>query len=205
MTVFYSHHSYHSRPVFLQRLNFIDSNEPIDVAFLKAQCRIDNSVEDTLLALYIAAAREKCELELRGKVRKQTVKAFYTGFGCGLRLLGVGDIASVNAITSIEYTDTAAAIQVIDPSVYQLKVGVIPSLVTAPGKDWPALPAIDASVEVTVQAGYETADVVPEPIKLWIAMEAASMFRSRESQTDKQMVRLDFADGLLDPFRKPAD
>lgn len=205
MIVFFGYNRFHSKPVYLQRLEFIDSAEPIDVAFLKAQCRIDNSVEDTLLALYIAAAREKCELELRAKVRQQSVKAYFTSFGCGLRLNGIGPLSSVGDVTSIEYTDTTGALQVLDPTVYSLQQSVIPVLIAARGKDWPALPAVDPSVEVTVTAGYANVDAVPEPIKLWIAAEAASMFRSRESQTDKQMTRLDFIDGLLDPFRKPAD
>jgi hypothetical protein len=42
---------------------------------------------------------------------------------------------------------------------------------------------------------------VPQAVKSWILAVVASMFRARESHSEKTMTELEFIGGLLDDYR----
>lgn len=189
---------YLSRPDFARRLEWVDQNEPVSLADLKAQGRITFSNEDALLQSYIAAARDRCESELNRKIRRQRVELTYCAWGTGLRLDRLGHDIEIDSIT---YLDVNGDVQLLDAAAYRVKLAQLPVVLCTDGNDWPSLSQLRPEIVVTAQAGYLDADSVPPAIKQWIVAVASSLFRSRESHSDKTMNELEFIGGLLDEYR----
>jgi uncharacterized phiE125 gp8 family phage protein len=185
-----------SRPSFARRVAWVDANEPVSVAEVKAQSRIVFDDEDALLLGYVSAVRERCENELNRKIRRQTVELTYSGFGTGLRLDGLGHDVEV---VSVEYVDAAGAFVTMQASEYRVQKGQVFKVV--PVLDWPVLSLSKPEVLVTVDAGYVSAAEVPSAVKQWIVANVASMYRAREAHSEKPMNELQFVCGLLDPYR----
>lgn len=190
--------TFQSRPDFIERKAWISQAEPVTVADVKAQLRFSFDTEDTLIAGYIAGARDRCEAELNRKLRRQRAELTYSAWGTGLRLDRMGHDAVIESIT---YVDTAGATQTWPSVDYRIKKEHLLLVLPAIGKDWPALNCDDPTIVVTVAAGCATPADVPQPIKNWIMAVAASMFRSRESHGEKPMTELEFIGGLLDDYR----
>lgn len=189
---------FNSRPEFIQRIEWIDQNEPVTVGEVKAQTRFVFDNEDSLIAGYIAAARDRCEAELNRKIRRQRIELTFSGWGSGLRLDRMGHEVDVE---SIRYIDASGQSQALSESMYRVRKRHLLTIEPAPGADWPALSCALPEVVVTVAAGYPSSADVPQPIKNWILAVAASMFRMRESHSEKPMTELEFIGGLLDDYR----
>lgn len=185
-----------SRPGFARRVAWVDANEPVTVAEVKAQSRIVFDDEDALLLGYVSAVRERCENELNRKIRRQTVELMYSGFGTGLRLDGLGHEVDV---VSVECMNAAGSFVAMQPSEYRVRQGQVFKIL--PVLDWPALSASNPEVVVTAHAGYASAADVPSAIKQWIVANVGSMYRSREAHSEKPLNELQFVCGLLDPYR----
>lgn len=190
--------TFQSRPDFIERKAWISQAEPVTVADLKAQLRFVFDSEDSLIAGYIASARDRCEAELNRKLRRQRAELTYGSWGTGLRLDRMGHDAVIESIT---YIDPMGQTQTLPSADYRIKKDHLLLVLPAMGKDWPALNCDNPTIAVTVAAGCETPDDVPQPVKNWIMAVAASMFRTRESHSDKTMTELEFIGGLLDDYR----
>lgn len=188
-----------ARPDFIQRTAWIGSDEPVTVAELKAQVRFAFGNEDTLIAGYIASARERCEAEINQRIRRQRLEMIYSGFGDGLRLDRAGHQVQVE---SVAYVDINGDTQTWSSNDYEIKKGNLFVVAPKVGRAFPNSSAFSESrVVVTLQAGYASAAEVPQAIKNWIMAQAASMFRNRESHGEKAAHELQFLAGLIDDFR----
>jgi uncharacterized phiE125 gp8 family phage protein len=185
-----------SLPRLISRLAYIDAEETVSLAEVKTQARVEFDDEDTLLRVFSEAARERCELEIQSKIRRQTVVLEFWGWAAGLMLSGLGPNIEVTAVEVVRPDGT----ELVPATVYTIKKGPVSMLVLRENQTWPDL-EFDSVVRVTANAGYENRGAVPVAIKQWIAMMAATMYKVRESHSDKQMVSLGFVDGLLDPYR----
>lgn len=179
------------------------SSEPVTLAELKAQCRVEHSAEDDLLTAYGIAARQQCESILERALVTQTWARMLDCFPWSEIELGKPPVQDV---TSITYIDTAGATQTLSSSAYVLDpTGEEPGFVLpAFGYTWPTTLDTAGAVTITFTCGYGAAAAVPDAIKTWIRMRVATLYRFRESigaGMSMQEVPSRHLDGLLDPYR----
>ena len=150
------------------------ASEPISLAEIKAQCRIDGTDSDTELNIYGKAARIFVEEYTGTKLIGQTVVLRCSSF-CDFRKL---PIAPVSSVTSITYLDTDGTSQTLSTDVYESVLhGLEPHIRLKINQSWPSIRCASDAITVTVQAGYST---VPEPIRaaMLVAVEAWNDNRS---------------------------
>ncbi len=165
------------------------ATEPVTVDEAKAWCKVEDTTDDLIFPVLIAAARERGE----AYTGRQFVTAtwalsldWFPGFDCrgtdeyfGSR--GWDESRSIRppkapliAVSGIAYTDTAGAAQTLSPTLYTVDVASDPGrIVPAYSQIWPNTRAQQGAVVVTYTAGYGVAAAVPAGIKLalrfWIA------------------------------------
>jgi uncharacterized phiE125 gp8 family phage protein len=176
--------------------------EPITVADLKLQARIDSVDEDSLLALYIKGAREHAEGYLEAAIPRQTWEQTLDSFPLHEIELKRPPQA---AIVSVIYRDTAGALQTLDPSNYVLDVSTWPGwLLPAFNVDWPSTQDSANAVVIRFTTGYADAGAVPQDIKDWMLMTCALMHSQREAMDvtgRMQDVPARFVIGKLDRYK----
>lgn len=182
--------------------------EPISLAEARAQCRIDGTDEDTLLTIYIAAARQKAEGETQSALITQTWEQKLDEFpDAGIRI-GKPPILTV---VSVKYDD-------IDGTEQTLTAGTHYTVDTATGyvnpavdTEWPdtndAAGALNC-VRIRFTAGFGPAATdVPAAIRSWMLLTIAYLHAQREAvdATGKAAaIPSRFVDSLLDPWRNYA-
>lgn len=179
------------------------SEDPVTVAEARAQCRITETTEDALLAIYIKAATALCESKTGRKLVSQTWRQSLDEFPCGEI-----DLQAVPAqsIASLAYVDSSGVDRVLASDQYVLDSETYPGgwLLPADGTSWPDTDDVANAVSIDIVAGYGAAASVPQALKLWILATVATFYANRES--------VDFAgtsaelparviDGLLDEFK----
>jgi uncharacterized phiE125 gp8 family phage protein len=87
----------------------------------------------------------------------------------------------IQAIDSIEYTDTQGNDQVLDAGSYTLDSDRV---ILTYGSSWPLIRDIPNAVRVQYVAGYATAGEVPAPIKHMILLMIGHLYQNREAVTD---------------------
>lgn len=177
--------------------------EPISVSELKLQQRITHATEDSLLSIYIAAARRKAEQLTRRAFITQTWRQRLDAFPSGEIKLLKPPVAS---ITSVAYIDGAGDSQTLGSSLYTLDRHTMPGwLYPADGTTWPATDDVVNAVTITMVCGFgAAASDVPEDIKAWLLLVAGFLAANRESMdATGRIAELPgrFTDGLLDRWR----
>lgn len=156
--------------------------EPVTLADMRLQCRVDaaDMAEDSLLAVYIAAARQAAEHELQRALVDQTWELRIDAFpDAEIRL----DKAQARSITSVLYVDSGGALQTLSSGAYVLDGNTAPGwLLPADGTSWPATDDVANAVRVQFVAGFgDTADAVPANVRAWILVTAATLYAQREA------------------------
>ena len=176
------------------------TDTPITLAEAKAQCRISDTSEDTLVATLINAARDYIE-NTTGIVCGTATKVLrYNEFADRLPIYR----APVASVTSVSYTASDGSETTLASDQYRLRErhGVV-TLQPAYGVTWPATECVDGAVTVTVSAGYATNAVTPDAIRTAALMLVAHWFDNRSAVaigvTTKEL-ELSVAD-LLRPYR----
>jgi uncharacterized phiE125 gp8 family phage protein len=192
--------------------------EPITLHEAKQHLRVDTDDDDALIQALICAARQAAET-LTGRqlvtARWKLVLDAFPGSSC----MGVSSGVSfslpghailiikcpVQSVVSIDYLDTNGVMQVMPGTDYVLDSACEPARITPVfGKVWPpSLPQIGAA-SVTFDAGYGSAEAVPQGIKAWIKLRVGSLYAHREEVATLTRGRIDplpFVDGLLDGYR----
>lgn len=127
--------------------------EPVTLAQVKEQSRIDHADDDTKLERLITAARAHVEKRCAVRFASQTVTVKCDCFDDMARL----PEAPVSSITSISYVDTAGATQVLATSVYELRAdGIEAAVVLKYNQTWPAIQP-GSRITVVAVVGYATA------------------------------------------------
>lgn len=136
----------------------INAGEPVTLAEAKAQLRVLDSSEDTLIASYITTAREWVEAYTGHILVRREVTDSFDGFASYLEL----SYRPVIEVGDISYTDTGGANQVLTD--FAQTTGRYPFRVYPD-----AIPAIETNSTVTVAytAGYAAGE---EPQRLVQAM-----------------------------------
>lgn len=158
-------------------------------------------IDQTVTSL-ITAAREACEQRTERTLITTAWRLRLDTFPSGgaIELLQ----PPIISVTSVTYLDTEGVSRTVNPSDYVLDSASEPGwLVPGPGKTWPETQAgaINA-VTIDYTAGYgATAASVPAPLKQWILLAITTMYETRASHGEKQLLPHDFADALLAPYR----
>lgn len=122
---------------------------------------------------------------------------------------GYGIVIPINpviTVDSVKYIDTAGVQQTLSNSVYIVdNVSEPCRVMTGYGQVWPSTQQRVNAVEVTFTAGYgSSGSNVPEAIRHWIMLRAATLYENREEVAilnRGKLEQLPFVDRLLDPYR----
>lgn len=134
------------------------TSEPLTLAEVKAQCRVDGTTDDGLLTAYIVAARRYVEEYTGLKLMEQTVVMRRRDL-CDVMALPA---APISEIVSVQYLDMSNATQTLSPSVYRTSLyGLRPQIEKIWLKIWPVLYPSAEAVTITATAGFDT---IPDPI-----------------------------------------
>ncbi|MFO0863539.1 MAG: phage head-tail connector protein [Gemmataceae bacterium] len=152
--------------------------EPLTVDEAKAQCRVENDVEDAQFSEWITAARERAEA-ITGQSFITQTHVLTLDFWPDEILLAHGPI---QAISSITYLDNDGERQTWVEDEYRLvNKKQPPRIVPAVNCDWPNAAVADGSIEVTFIAGYGLAGTdVPAGIKAAMKLMIAHWYLHRE-------------------------
>lgn len=175
--------------------------EPLAVDECRLQCRIDDAVHDSLITIYIAAARAQAEFKSRRRLItqqwRQTIDAFPVD--ADIRL----EVPPVQSVQAVTYVDVAAATQTLATNLYKLDAAVLPGyLQPAYGTTWPGTLATPNAVSIDLTAGYgAAATAVPADIRVWMLMVVSFCVAHPEAvNLNGRAVEIPnrFHDGLLD-------
>ena len=173
--------------------------EPVSVAEFKLHARIDGTTEDSILPIYIAAARQECEQRTQRSLISQTVERVLDDWPADDDIeLQYGPVVS---ITSVVYLDTSGNAQTASNTLYTLNSKTDPAwVVLKPDAAWPEAGDYANAVTVKYSAGYGAAGTdVPSALRAWILLAATWLYEHRTSP-DGAKIPNGFADGLLDRY-----
>lgn len=193
--------------------------EPLTLADAKLHLRVDDASDDTLIGIFLAAARKWAEGECRRACMTQTWRLTLDRFpplgqallpSTGLTSAGAqakADVAlrrpPVASIASVQYVDAAGATQTLAPSEYVADLASLPPVLSpAYGKSWPATRDQKNAVVVDFVAGYGGAAAVPADIKAAILLALGDLYANREAQIVGTIIAANpTATALLGPYR----
>lgn len=168
-------------------------SEPLYLDEVKENLRIMTDDEDALLAALIVAARQHVEnvtgLILTAREIVETARDF-GAYGLDLRAWPVRSITSIGYVDVVGNGQTLASTGYV-ASLVQRPVRIVPAYASR----WPALARRPAAVVVTMQAGFEGPEVVPQAIKQamhllivhWYANRAAAEVGGRAAAIEIPM------------------
>jgi len=189
------------------------SAEPISLAEARLHLRLtadDTTTEDSLISIWIAAARRAAESITGRGLITQTWRLVLDDFPGCIEL----ERGPVQSISSLTYRDMAGATQTVSwaaaanfiqrssDGTLVADLSAAPARITpAFGSVWPiAMPEIGA-VAVTYVAGYGAAgSAVPEGIRSWMLLRIGLLHANREEVIDGQASPLPHVDSLLEPY-----
>ena len=157
----------------------LPGEEPIGTADVWNWLHLDPETDDGTLGSLIPAARAHVEMHTGTRLITQTVKMRCDGFCDEMRL----PAAPIQSIGSVSYLDVDGVSQTLDPATYSaLLYGLMPRLVLAAGKSWPATLIHPAAVTITAVAGYGAApENVPQPVRQAIIQFVGAWYATREA------------------------
>lgn len=156
------------------------AEEPVSVDEAKVHLRIDAEDEDNLLAGYLVAARQMCELVSRRAFITQTLQlSLETWPGCGYVTLPRPPFQSV---TSCSYIDSNGNSHVLSSNDYIADTASEPGRVLLGyGKSWPSATLRPGpAITITYVAGYGLRAAVPAIYKQAIELLAGHFYENRE-------------------------
>jgi len=182
--------------------------EPVSLLEAKHHLRVDHDEDDDLIRSLIVAAREAAE-SLTGRqlvtAQWRFVLDRFPGRGSGEGQPIWLAKCPVQRIGGVDYLAIDGQWRAMPPTDYVLHPTREPArLAPAFGTTWPMTLPEQASVVITLTAGYGSPSMVPDGIKSWIKLRLGALYTHREEIAYLAKGRLDplpFVDRLLDPFR----
>lgn len=175
--------------------------EPVTLAEAKLHCKVDSTDDDSLINIYIAAARAAAEHRTGRGLVTQTLELNLDYFPDSKIELPNVPVASVN---SVKYLDSNGTDQTLSDSNYYLdNAGLKNWLILANNKSWPPTCEAANAVRIRYVTGYGQVGDVPGGIKSWILLTVGSLYKNREATLETQQYSIPerFHDSLLDPFK----
>lgn len=156
--------------------------EPVSLADLRSQCRIDHGLEDSLLEGFIAAARDYCETLTRRQCCDATWVMRLDEFPAWEILIPIVPLKSIASIVYANADDGAA--MTLAASKYVADPYSTPGRIRpAYGESWPSTRCQTGAVIITFVAGHGSPADVPPTMRQAIKLLAAHMFEQREASS----------------------
>jgi len=164
------------------RLDTPGAIEPVTAADVKLYARVAHSVEDTLIASWISAARKLAEDYQHRSYVEQTYKMVYDGYPDSVIYFPRPPLISVE---SVKYYDTEDSETVYSSDNYTVDtISEVGRLALNYGVTWPTTtlrPINSVIIDFTAGYGDEAADV-PDSVKNAIYIYCTHMYENRESE-----------------------
>ena len=154
----------------------------VALAEIKQHCRVDHSDDDTILGFYVKAAISHLETRkgIMGLAFMQQVwELTYDAFPCDKLMIPLRPVISVD---SVEYIDATTGAYVLWADTnYTVDLSSDNAWI-APVDSWPTPRSAMNAVKITFKAGFgDTADKVPESIRIAVMLLAAHWYENRET------------------------
>ncbi len=175
------------------------STNPVTKYDIQPAARIDGDEFDTQLDIVIPAITQAAEAKMGRKLINQTLELVLDLFPVGYIDLQLPNISS---ITSIKYLDDSGQEQTISPANYRLASTDHGSKIsTTLDNTWPVTAKQPDAVRIRFVCGYgESADNVPNAIRLWIISQCIAAINNPDGLAGKELATMDYVDALLEPF-----
>ena len=178
----------------------VSATEPIDTTACNLHLKVQSTVEDSLLAIYIKAARLQCENIIRRALLPTSfalyMDRFYDDFS-----LPMPPISSSSTDLVITYLDSTGGTSTVSATNYVVDYNSEPGRVfLATSGVWPSdILDTENAVKVAYRAGYTTANL-PENARVWLMQRVGVLYKYREPVININVSELprNFIDGLLD-------
>jgi uncharacterized phiE125 gp8 family phage protein len=171
--------------------------EPITLAELKAQARVDFSDNDTALQRYATLARQYVETTTDKALITQTLRLSMDALPSVIYLKKT----PVASITGITYINLNGNEQTLSPSLYEVDLlSLVPRIKPIDGVAWPSTPSNTFNVvNVTFVAGYgASSSSVPEALRHAMLLLATHWYNEWTPYSTVEMRQIPFAvDALL--------
>lgn len=159
---------------------------PVSVSDMKEHLRVTHTDDDNYIEALILAAAKTCE-NFQGRKYMQASKVLkldaFPEFGI-IR----PEWSPLIQVDSIQYVDTDGNAQTVPASDYDVDTDTEPGRITpAYGKSWPSTRDQVNAISVNYQAGYATADEVPDDIKHAIKLLVGHFYEHRESVSEVKL------------------
>ena len=167
------------------RLITAPAAEPLSLEEAKAHLRVDHTTDDSLIAIFLQAARQDCEEWTQRAFITQTWEVVIDEFPENEILIPRPPLQSV---TSVKYDDGAGVEVTLSATEYTVDTASEPGWIVPTLSGWPATFDGINAVRVQYVAGYATsgnspdnlADNVPGPIKAAILLRLGQLYEHRE-------------------------
>jgi uncharacterized phiE125 gp8 family phage protein len=146
--------------------------EPVTLAEVKQDLRIEHTDYDTMLARHITAARSWLERRIQRKIAEQELEFTFDEFPAAEIKLPVGPAI---AVTEITYDDEGGFEQTVDSATYWLD-NVSEDSWIFPEESWPVTLDAVNSVRVYYTAGYDDLANVPAELKQAIRLKVQELY-----------------------------
>jgi uncharacterized phiE125 gp8 family phage protein len=172
------------------------TDTPVTLAEAKAQCRVEDDSEDTLMTGLIAAATDYVEQYTGRAIMAQTWELTFDEFADSIAL----PKGPVTSVTSVNYYDINGDVQTLAASNYTVDLVSDPQwVVKNSDASWPDTVDSINTVVIRFVCGYA---VVPPSIKHAILLLISQWFDNRAAVTDKAMIAVPNAvEALLTNYR----
>jgi uncharacterized phiE125 gp8 family phage protein len=156
---------------------------PLTLALAKAQCGVDPDItdDDELLDGYAFVAAEAVEAMKGCALLTQTCVAIASAFPCDGEPI-VLPRPPLQAVTSIQYRDTAGVLQTWAPTNYRVITSGVGfgTIVAAYGVCYPWTACVADAVTITFTCGYADASAIPARLMLAQQILVAHWYKNRE-------------------------
>lgn len=155
--------------------------EPVTLTDMLGHLRLGaGDPDESYVRALIAAARQTVEQYTGRLLLPQTVRVNYDGWPSSRTL--VLPFAPLRGITSLEYVDNDGTVQTFAASNYAARTDDEPgALELDADATWPTHRLEAGAVRVTATFGYDDGASVPEALRQWIMVRAATMYENREA------------------------
>lgn len=152
--------------------------EPLTLEAAKLVLKIDDTIQDALIAGHVVAAREQVERETGRWVARRSVAVWFDGVpASGVLVFPRAPVASVTSVTTYDAAQTPT---VVDPGAYQLDASDPPRLVFPAGLPTPSRALAAIRLEVVAAA---------DPAPAWASQACALLLEIwRVPKTDPEIV-----------------
>lgn len=176
--------------------------EPVTEALMREHATLDSAVPQSIVLMYIAAARRQAEWLTGRALITQTWDQFYDDWPLdGWFELGRGPVQSV---TTVKYFDPLGTEQTLNATNYRLLKVPEPGYVELIDNfSAPSLQVRSNGITIRFVAGYGAdGTAVPDDVNNWILARAATALDNRESvDRSGKLQSIPYLDELLQPYK----